>query len=97
MAKSFADSLNAMASAQASTMSLRNSVALAAEEESWTLHTGYDTTDNFAVGKRYSDEHISYVDEKKNVTVNDFQVNLTQEENSQYIPFEMNRYYDGID
>ena len=97
MAKSFADSLNAMASAQASTMSLRNSVALAAEEESWTLHTGYDTTDNFAVGKRYSDEHISYVDEKKNVTVNDYQVNLTQEENSQYIPFEMNRYYDGID
>ena len=97
MAKSFADSLNALYTAQTSTMSLRSVSTLAAEEESWTLNRKYDTTDEFNLGKRYEDEHISFVDEKKNVKVNDYQVNLTQEENSQYIPFEMNRYYDGID
>ena len=97
MAKSFADSLTALTAAQTSTMSLRNAVTLAAKEESWTLSKDYDSTDSFTLGKRYEDDNISYVDDKKNVKVNDYQVNLTQEEKSQYIPFEMNRYYDGID
>ena len=38
---------------------------------------------------------ISFVN--KTVTVDSSQVNLTQENNSQFIPFKMPRYYDGID
>lgn len=45
----------------------------------------------------YSDEDFSSVDESKTVKLNSKQVNITQEENSQYIPFEMPRYYDGYD
>ena len=45
----------------------------------------------------YEDTNYSYIDSLKNVTINDQQVNLTQEENSQVIPFELDRYYDGID
>lgn len=96
MAKSFADSLNALTATQTQTMSLRNAVALTAEED-WITNLEYRNTKTNSLGKRYEDEHISYVDDKKNVKVNEYQVNLTQEENSQYIPFEMNRYYDGID
>lgn len=46
---------------------------------------------------QYSDEDISTVDASKNVTVSDSQINISQEENSQYVPFEMPRYYDGFD
>ena len=70
---------------------------LAYSGETWTLNGRYKATDNNALGKRYEDENISYVDDKKNVKINEYQVNLTQEENSQYIPFEMFRYYDGVD
>jgi len=45
----------------------------------------------------YSDNEVSTVDEHKNIIVNNKQVNITQEINSQYIPFVMNRYYDGFD
>lgn len=98
MAKSFADSLSALA-AQSSTMSLRSATILTAEEETWTLDTSgrYKSTDNFADGKRYEDVDFSYVDNKKTVKINENQINLTQEDSSQYMPFEMFRYYDGID
>lgn len=45
----------------------------------------------------YKDENYSTVDELKNITVDSKQINLTQESNSQFIPFQMNRYYDGVD
>lgn len=45
----------------------------------------------------YEDSNFSFVDNLKNVTVNDKQVNIAQEENSQIIPFELDRFYDGID
>lgn len=45
----------------------------------------------------YSDDKYSYVDKDKNITVDPTQINLSQEENSQFIPFEIPRYYDGID
>lgn len=47
--------------------------------------------------EKYKDENYSFIDEKKNISVNDEQINITQESNSQYVPFEMNRYWDGID
>lgn len=45
----------------------------------------------------YSDDEVSTIDIKKNITVNENQINITQESNSQFIPFQMNRYYDGMD
>lgn len=45
----------------------------------------------------YTDEKISTVDENKNISLNTSQINLTQEKNSQYIPFQIPRYYDGFD
>lgn len=45
----------------------------------------------------YSDDKLSVVDENKNITLADSQINLTQEKNSQYIPFEIPRFYDGFD
>ena len=45
----------------------------------------------------YSDDEFSTVDDFKNIVVNNKQLNITQEINSQYIPFIMNRYYDGFD
>lgn len=99
MAKSFADSLNAINTESSSTMSLRSASVMAASEDTitWTLDTNYKYTDNYEDGKRYEDSDYSYVDDKKNVTINQNQTNLTQEDNSQYIPFEMFRFYDGID
>ena len=45
----------------------------------------------------YSDENYSNVDELKNIILDSNQFNITQEQNSQYIPFKMPRYYDGFD
>ena len=45
----------------------------------------------------YKDENYSVVDALKNITIDDTQINITQEQNSQFIPFEMPRYYDGVD
>ena len=45
----------------------------------------------------YHDEKLSTVDENKNITLSVEQINITQEKNSQYIPFEIPRYYDGFD
>ena len=45
----------------------------------------------------YTDSKLSTVDENKNITLADNQINLTQEKNSQYIPFEIPRFYDGFD
>ena len=45
----------------------------------------------------YTDEKMSYIDDGKNISVDSSQINISQEENAQFIPFEMNRYYDGID
>ena len=45
----------------------------------------------------FSDNDFSTVNQNKEITVNPNQVNITQENNSQVIPFEMPRYYDGVD
>ncbi len=45
----------------------------------------------------YSDDKFSVIDGQKNVSFDSEQINLTQESNSQYIPFKMPRYYDGFD
>lgn len=57
----------------------------------WTKSYAYDWYEE------YTDEKISRVDSNKNITVDASQINISQEENSQFIPFEMSRYYDGFD
>ena len=79
--------------ASANSLDDGNAVAAvrAASNSSWTRKSGskYYTD--------YSDDNISTINDIKGVIVNDKQVNITQEKNSQFIPFEMNRYYDGYD
>lgn len=57
----------------------------------------WSRSDRYVWYEQYADDKVSFVDENKNVTVGDSQINISQEENSQYMPFEMSRYYDGFD
>ncbi len=77
------------------TMSLSNDTPVAAAEETFI----YDTSGGYYkyYPNHYTDDKMSYVDDSKNIIVNDKQHNVTQENNSQCIPFEIDRYYDGVD
>ena len=57
----------------------------------WQQHPDYVRYASF------SDDNISTINDTKDIALNKKQFNITQEENSQYIPFEMQRYYDGFD
>ena len=65
--------------------------AYAGDDGSWTQHT------NYVYYSTFSDDNLSTINDKKEIALNDKQINITQEENSQFIPFEMPRYYDGYD
>ena len=54
-------------------------------------------SDRYLQYTEYEDSKYSFINENKEITVHPDQFNLTQEKNSQFIPFEMPRYYDGID
>lgn len=58
---------------------------------SWTRSNDYDWYEE------YTDDNVSTVDKNKNISIDASQINISQEENSQFIPFEMPRYYDGFD
>lgn len=66
-------------------------VAYSGDDGDW-MHS-----DKYLYYPDYSDDDLSIIDSKKNITINQNQINLTQESNAQYIPFEMDRYYDGFD
>ena len=70
------------------------SVAALSNTENWTPIT--DKNYRF-YNEEYSDDNYSSVDEQKNIALDSSQFNITQEQNSQYIPFKMPRYYDGFD
>lgn len=110
MALSFEDSLNtaqeegatsnnsnelesASVSVAANSLSSSNAVAVAyaSSNSTWVQKSGSKYYSD------YSDDNISTINDVKGVIVNDKQVNITQEKNSQFIPFEMDRYYDGYD
>ena len=55
------------------------------------------TDPKYAWFDEFTDDKISYVDENKDITIDSSQINISQESKSQFIPFEMPRYYDGID
>lgn len=76
------------------TMTLNEDYGIAAyigNDGNWTQHNGYTYYSNF------HDDNFSVVNDGKEISLNDKQINITQEENSQFIPFEMSRYYDGYD
>ena len=64
------------------------------------LHDGiaaYDGNDgnwiqdeSYEIYSMFTDDSLSIINESKDITLSREQINLTQEENSQYIPFEMN-------
>ena len=83
-----------MGVASPSVMTLEENFAIAAysgDDGNWQQHPDY------VYYYVFSDDNISNIDDEKNITLNKKQFNITQEENSQYIPFEMSRYYDGFD
>ena len=96
MALSFEESMNKIASQPmrmaVRTMSLSNNASISGMEDTFVLNDKYKIYEN-----SYKDEQMSYVDDDKNITVNQAQTCVMQENNSQYIPFELNRYYDGVD
>ncbi len=77
-----------------SVMTLDENYGIAAysgDDGNWQQHNGY------VYYSVFSDDNLSTVSDEKDIILNRKQFNITQEENSQYIPFEMNRYYDGFD
>lgn len=68
-------------------------LATTAVEDGYTLCTD----GRYEVYNEYYDDSYSTVDKLKNVTVDSSQINIVQETNSQYIPFRIPRYWDGID
>lgn len=80
--------------AMPSIMTLDETFGIAAysgEDGNWQQHTDY------VYYSVFSDDNISVISDGKDINLNSKQFNITQEENSQYIPFEMPRYYDGFD
>lgn len=65
--------------------------AYSGDDGSWQQHTDYVYYSTF------SDNNISIISDTKDINLDGKQFNITQEENSQYIPFEMPRRYDGFD
>lgn len=59
--------------------------------DNWQIDYAYDYYQDF------NDEDVSVVGDDKIVTLNPKQIGISREENSQFIPFEMPRYYDGVD
>ena len=88
------DSPSIMTFDSPSIMTLNENYGIAAysgDDGNWQQHTEYVRYSAF------SDDNITVINDKKEIVLDANQFNITQEENSQYIPFEMPRYYDGFD
>lgn len=97
MAMSFKDSLK-------KAQQENNDISIASLEETSEAIAVYDSgvdelpySDAYQKYTEYADTKFSIVDEDKNITLDKSQINLTQEENAQYVPFKMPRRYDNID
>ena len=92
MAISMQDSLNALGAYQSSTYYADDDTSTpVVDEEVWDYNPRYNTYDN------YTDDNYVIIDDQKNIGTVTNQVNIVQENNSQYIPFKVKRYWDGID
>lgn len=102
MAISFEESRKKLQGKQAEPV-MAMEMPLMAENEAFAVMADSASEDDFVKSEKYlvynnySDDKYSSIDAQKNITVDSSQINITQEQNSQYIPFEMPRYYDGID
>ena len=83
-----------MAEPAVMTLSLEDESIAAYSDDEWIKPDNANLYDYYT---EYHDESYSTVDENKNIVLSNSQINLTQEKNSQYIPFKINRYYDGFD
>lgn len=87
----------------ASVMTLDYGIATADESGMIAAYSGEDGSwiqvdwQGYKFYDEYNDENISKIDGEKYIKLDPKQFNITQETNSQYIPFEMPRYYDGFD
>lgn len=102
MGISFEDSLKQMAAATPAVTTETPSVMTVSELNTpvaaYSEDDGdWETLSNYAHYRVFSDENMSVIDEGKNISLDGKQFNITQEENSQYIPFMMPRFYDGFD
>ena len=70
-------------------------ISLGDEQEGWYFINS-DEAQGY-VRRSYEDNDYSIVDEHKNITIHANQLFLTDEDGAQYVPFEMPRFYDGID
>lgn len=101
MSLSFEDSLKKNAEIATNNTSVMNvsvltqdedtGIAVYSDDANWQRHTDY------VYYSVFSDDNISTINNNKDINLDSKQFNITQEENSQYIPFEMPRYYDGFD
>lgn len=73
------------------TLSLNDEISTQSNEEL------FQKSDKYLWYDEYYDNDYSVIDKNKNIKLSSSQVNLTQEENSQIVPFLMDRHYDGID
>lgn len=104
MALSFEESKKQLAAQAATPMMMSMRAVAAPADEPIAAYAGNETWEKPANAHfyeyhngEYSDEDYSIVDAEKNVVLSKMQINLTQENNSQYIPFEIPRHYDGFD
>lgn len=110
---SFSDKLKELSTNNTLTASVESDIAvmsleaapavmtLASEDELIAAYESWKKPENSARYIYYDDEYyddkVSTVDGEKNITLASGQINITQEKNSQYIPFQIPRRYDGFD
>lgn len=94
---SFKDSILKYTSATANSVQTANVESAEIAVQAADNYISYNNTSRYKRYSQYSDNNYSLVDKNKNINVDPTQINITQESNSQYIPFQIPRYYDGID
>lgn len=83
MALSFGDSVGKIKNSTLETTDAIAEVFSDIREENFTKSDKYEWYDN------YHDENFSIINQDKSISVVSSQINLTQETNSQFIPFEL--------
>lgn len=93
-------SLQAASESDIAVVDLDDGIMTLADDSNNNLPSGF-TKSSVSAHKWYSDytdtSYSTIDNSSKKITVDKSQVNIQQEQNSQFIPFKMARYYDGID